>query len=335
MNFISLFAGIGGLDLGLERAGMTCVAQVEIDEFCQKVLAKNLPNVPKFKDVRDVGKHNLPAADLICGGFPCQPHSYAGKRRGKEDDRNLWGEYLRVIREVEPRFVVGENVPGLITTMLDEILSDLENIGYTSEAFVIPACAFDAPHRRNRVFIIAKNTKRDGCELRENDEPVSLGFKWDIGAGDEVGIHLQPSTALAGSQRRGQGRDYWEERRIQDNQHRDAATQEQERQGRERRTGAAYPVVANTFSQQRKKARLQVRELESRRQWRNPERGNWNGDWLEIATRLCGVDDGLPVRLDGFELSATDHREHRLKALGNAVVPQVAEWIGRRIMEAA
>lgn len=83
MKFISLFAGIGGLDLGLERAGMECVAQVEIDDFCQKVLTKHWPNVPKFKDVKDVGKHNLPTADLICGGFPCQPHSYAGKRKGK------------------------------------------------------------------------------------------------------------------------------------------------------------------------------------------------------------------------------------------------------------
>jgi DNA (cytosine-5)-methyltransferase 1 len=273
VKYISLFAGIGGLDLGLERAGMQCVAQVEIDEFCQKVLQKNFPNVPKFKDVRDVGKHNLPAADLICGGFPCQPHSYAGKRRGKDDDRNLWGEYLRVIREIQPRFVIGENVPGLITTMLDEVLSDLENVGYTAEAFVIPACAFDAPHRRNRVFIVAENAKRNGRGIGADDQPVGVGVKRDVGAGDEVGVHLQPATADANGSRYLYGR---------------------------------YEVIA---AEPRQYAQC------------NASAGNWNEHWLEVAARLCRVDDGVSDRVD------------RLRALGNAVVPQVAEWIGKRIME--
>ena len=116
MKFISLFAGIGGLDLGLERAGMECVAQVEIDDFCQKVLTKHWANVPKFKDVRDVGKNNLPTADLICGGFPCQDVSLVGARKGLEGKRStLWSEFHRIICEVQPRWVVIENVLRLLS----------------------------------------------------------------------------------------------------------------------------------------------------------------------------------------------------------------------------
>jgi len=198
MKFISLFAGIGGLDLGLERAGMECVAQVEIDDFCQKVLTKHWANVPKFKDVRDVGKHNLPTADLICGGFPCQPHSYAGKRRGKADDRNLWGEYLRIIDELEPQYIVGENVPGLITTILDEILSDLETRDYTCQTFVIPAGAFNAPHWRDRVWIIAhSNRNRDGGregQIRETNEIQGI-YRKALGSGEFSGANKNATNS--------------------------------------------------------------------------------------------------------------------------------------------
>ena len=127
MRFGSLFAGIGGLDLGLERAGMECAWQVEIDDYCTRVLAKHWPDVPKYKDVCDVGKQNLEPVDLIAGGFPCQPHSVAGKRKGAEDDRNLWPEYLRIVREVKPRYVLGENVLGIVSTYIDTVLSDLES----------------------------------------------------------------------------------------------------------------------------------------------------------------------------------------------------------------
>jgi len=143
MRFGSLFAGIGGFDLGLERAGMECVWQVEIDPYCQKVLAKHWPQVKRYDDVRECGEHNLETVDLICGGFPCQPHSVAGKRRGAVDDRNLWPEYRRVLAELRPRWVLGENVPGIVTTMLDEVLSDLESEGYAATTIVLPAVAFD------------------------------------------------------------------------------------------------------------------------------------------------------------------------------------------------
>lgn len=155
MRFISLFAGIGGFDLGFERAGMVCVAQVENDPFCQQVLAKHWPYVPRFGDVRDVGRNNLPEADVICGGFPCQPHSVAGKRAGAEDDRNLWPEYRRIVEEMRPGWVVAENVPGIRTTILDQVLFDLGCLGYTTTTLDLPACAFNAWHIRHRYFVVA------------------------------------------------------------------------------------------------------------------------------------------------------------------------------------
>lgn len=151
----SLFAGIGGIDLGFEWAGLKCRWQVEINPFCQRVLDKNFPNVERFTDVRQAGIHNLASVVAICGGFPCQPHSVAGQRRGAADDRDLWPEYRRIVTDLEPAYVIGENVPGIRTTILDSVLSDLEGLGYAWQTFVIPACAHNAPHRRDRVWIVA------------------------------------------------------------------------------------------------------------------------------------------------------------------------------------
>ncbi len=155
MKVGSLFSGIGGFDLGLERAGMEISWQVEIDDYCRKVLAKHWPDVPKFGDIRECGAHNLGAVDLVCGGFPCQPFSTAGKQSGKEDHRYLWPEMLRVVSETGARWVIGENVPGIIHLELDNVLSDLEGIGYTTWTAIIPAVGVDARHKRDRVWIVA------------------------------------------------------------------------------------------------------------------------------------------------------------------------------------
>ena len=169
MKFGSLFAGIGGIDLGLEWAGMECLWQVENDDYCNRVLAEHWPDVERFEDVRQVGKENLATVDLIAGGFPCQPHSVAGKRRGAEDDRNLWPEFSRIIDELQPRYVLAENVPGIITTYIDEVLSDLENKGYTCGTFNIPAVSLDAPHRRERIFIVAYSQRSGGNGIHERN----------------------------------------------------------------------------------------------------------------------------------------------------------------------
>lgn len=161
LTFGSLFAGIGGFDLGFERAGMACAWQVEIDEYCRRVLAKHWPSVPKFEDVCNVGKHNLRAVDVICGGFPCQDVSLANSRRqGFDGERSyLWFEFARIICEIHPRWVVVENTPGLLSSNdgrdIRTIFWHFSRMGYDARGLPLPAAAFGAPHLRERIFIVA------------------------------------------------------------------------------------------------------------------------------------------------------------------------------------
>ena len=155
MRFGSLFSGVGGFDLGLERAGHECVWQVEIDPFCRRVLEKHWPDVPKYKDVRDVKGGEVAEVDFLCGGFPCQPVSLAGKGLADLDDRWLWPEFARLVREIRPRYVVVENVPGLLVRGMGDVLGDLASLGYDAEWDCLPAATFGAPQRRDRVFIVA------------------------------------------------------------------------------------------------------------------------------------------------------------------------------------
>ena len=152
----SLFAGIGGFDLGFERAGFRTEWQVEIDPYCQRVLKKHFPHAERFGDIRECGKHNLKSVDVICGGFPCQDISNAGKRAGIEGERSgLWSEYARIIRELRPRYVLVENVAALLGRGMGVVLGDLAEIGYDAEWEIISAADVGAPHLRERVWILA------------------------------------------------------------------------------------------------------------------------------------------------------------------------------------
>ncbi|MFB6396807.1 DNA cytosine methyltransferase [Polymorphospora lycopeni] len=170
MNVLSLFAGIGGLELGLERAGMTVVGQVEIDPFCRHVLAAHWPEVPRHDDVRTAvawwRSRPRPAVHVVAGGFPCQPVSDAGRKLAQADPRWLWNPMADVIADLRPEWVVAENVPGLRTRGLNLVLADLHRLGYTARAGYISACEMGAPHPRKRLFILAHPQGQGRCPWR-------------------------------------------------------------------------------------------------------------------------------------------------------------------------
>jgi DNA (cytosine-5)-methyltransferase 1 len=160
MTHASLFTGIGGFDLAAQWAGIDNIFQVEIDNFCIKILEKNFPNVKKYLDIKEFdGTEYTGRIDVLTGGFPCQPFSQAGQRKGNKDERALFPQMLRVIREVRPKWIVAENVSGILSIhdgeYFEEISASLENEGYEVQSFIIPASAVNAPHRRDRVWIIA------------------------------------------------------------------------------------------------------------------------------------------------------------------------------------
>ena len=182
LTHFSLFSGIGGLDLAAEWAGFQTVGQVEKGDYANKILGKHWPNVPRWEDIKDVTIHTVREAGIehaptvLSGGFPCQPFSCAGQRRGAEDDRFLWPEMLRVVQELRPAWVIGENVAGLVSLALDDVLTDLERAGYSCRAFLLPAAGVGAPHMRDRVFIVAHSARelshRSGGARHRGAEPT-------------------------------------------------------------------------------------------------------------------------------------------------------------------
>lgn len=180
MTHASLFSGIGGFDLAAEWAGWTNMFNCEINGFCRKVLKYHFPNAQQYADIRTtdftVWRGRI---DVLTGGFPCQPFSLAGKRRGTEDDRYLWPEMLRAIREIRPEWVVGENVYGFVNwsngLVFDTMCADLENAGYQVGAFILPAAAVGAPHRRDRVWVVAHRSDAGSEAMRERQDGVFSG----------------------------------------------------------------------------------------------------------------------------------------------------------------
>ena len=163
MNHLDLFSGIGGFALAAKWAGFETILFCEKDKFCQKVLEKNFPGIGIVEDIKNFNAISLRGSiDLLTGGFPCQPFSVAGKKKGRNDDRYLWPEMFRVIRECRPTWIIAENVPGIINVELDNIINDLESENYETESFIISVSAIGAPHKRERLWIVA-NANGERC----------------------------------------------------------------------------------------------------------------------------------------------------------------------------
>ena len=300
----SLFSGIGGFDLGLERAGMRVIWQSEIDPYASAVLRKHWPEVPNHGDIRSIRAGTAERPDLICGGFPCQPFSHAGKRRGADDDRHLWPEMCRVIGELRPAWVIGENVAGIISMELDAVLSDLEALGYATRAVVIPAVAVDAPHRRDRVWIIACDRDFDRESACTVDAEAS-GLPGAVAhARCERDAGRGAARDVAGAAGADQGR-------------------EKERQRDGDAAGDGGETVADAERSGQSGSRESVNAINSaqagNRETTQFVNGGGPGFWLSEPD-VGRVAHGVPSRVD------------RLRCLGNAIVPQIAEVIGRAII---
>lgn len=256
----SLFTGIGGFDLGFERAGMQIKWQCEVDPYCRAVLHKHWPSVTCYGDITEL--RQPPYVDILCGGFPCQDISAAGRGAGIDGARSgLWSEYARIIGEVRPRFVVVENVPVLRSRGLGRVLGEMAALGYDAEWDCIPACAIGAPHRRDRIWIVGY--------------PNSTGSQGHRGS---VTSTRERSAAATG---RGS---------------REGSLADADRIGR------------------------RSREDEGRHATDDGGEAGHEGWWL-VEPDVGRVADGVPSRVD------------RLRSLGNALVPQIAEAIGRRLTE--
>lgn len=324
MRHIDLFSGIGGFALAVDTVWHEQKNEhifCDNEPFAQAVLKKHWPDSPIHSDIREFDGTGIHSADILTGGFPCQPFSHAGLRKGTEDDRHLWPHMFRVIRETAPRWVIGENVRGFVTwndgMVLEQVCTDLEGIGYEVWPFIIPAVALNAPHRRDRVWIVAQNTKHDGSGLGAHAEQGSVGNVGDTRAGDPVGVHSEASTPDTPNTIRGSRRECKHKETI-------GTSRDNEPAGGHCTHTDTEQIGPQGRGQDRQRPSGLLGGME------RCQRREWDQDWPEVATRLCTLDDGLPnglVRPRGWRHAA-------LKAAGNAIVPQVAMQIMHAIKEA-
>jgi DNA (cytosine-5)-methyltransferase 1 len=329
MKHLDLFSGIGGFAYAIDQVfpGSEHIF-CDNDKFCQQVIKKHWPNSKIYGDIREITDITNKQCNLLTGGFPCQPFSQAGKRRGTEDDRYLWPEMLRVIRLAKPQWVIAENVRGLLTqqggVVFQQVCLDLEASGYEVQPFIIPAVAVNAPHRRDRVWIIGNRYNRQHNGVRQVKEVQKRG-KINISNRDDNGYEQGQNSndTDTASQRCNTGGDIREERQILYDK-RIAEKNKQERK-RWKRGISENDITQNSISKRSGRGlenNGQILESESTKT--ENERPDWEKNWVEVATSLCGMDDGFPEGLDFAGWTKARHRVERLKSLGNAIVPQVA-----------
>lgn len=263
LQTVDLFSGIGGFSRGLEATGFfktTCF--VENDPYCQAVLRYHWPDIPVLGDIKNARRPDFPErTDLVCGGFPCQPFSQAGKQHAQDDPRHLWPEMFRIIRELRPTWVCGENVTGLVRLGLDEVLTDLEGEGYATRTFNIPACATGAPHLRQRLWIIAHADSESEPDGNARQRQLGFGF-----VADPKSVHGE-----------------W-------------PVQKRNSRGKpEKKAGDRSSLMAD------------------------PDSTGLKQDYWSFEPEVGRLVDGLPNRVP------------QLRALGNSIIPQIAERIGYAI----
>jgi DNA (cytosine-5)-methyltransferase 1 len=311
MKHASLFSGIGGFDLAAEWMGWENTFHCEWNPFGQKVLKHYWPEAESFNDITktDFTKY-ANQISILTGGFPCQPYSSAGKRKGKEDERHLWPEMLRAIREIRPRWVVGENVFGLVNwsggLVFHEVQADLEAEGYEVFPFLLPAAAVGAPHRRDRIWFVAYS----------NSTPT----KYKISTGRNLSTSKGNIRNATNTNSNGQHK--------RNSQHEINASKTWINAQRNIEQGIINGNATDTTDKRQKYA-LENRELEGRRFGQSYKRYFWNSFPLESP--VCGRNDGLPTELDGITFSKW--RNESIKGYGNAIVPQVAYQIFKAIRD--
>lgn len=355
LTHLSLFSGIGGLDMAAEWAGIKTVGQCEWAEYPTKVLDKHWPDVPRWKDIRTLTGESFyertgrRTVDIISGGFPCQPFSVAGKRRGAEDDRYLWPEMVRVIKELRPTWIIGENVAGIVRMELPNILSELGSEGYRTRAFLVPACAVGARHRRYRIAIVGY-AKHNGSSAA-----TVAGGLAETGSGQQEG--KEKTSEFTGT---GQSRNCKDVADSESN----VTGRLREREEREKPgsfcggenvqysdlTGCEELYVAQKSNKEKifgrgchdgdacnaasKGLSDGTAVKNTGEEWDDIGGGTEEYDqreWRRTKSGLGGMADGIPYWVDGYwdvepkiprVANGVANRVGRLKALGNAVVPQ-------------
>jgi DNA (cytosine-5)-methyltransferase 1 len=352
----SLFSGIGGLDLGLERAGMNVIWQSEIDPYASRVLAKHWPEVPNHGNIKDIRWGDVVSPDVICGGYPCQPFSTAGKRQGTDDPRHLWPWVREAISELRPRYAILENVRGHVSLGLSTVLGEMASIGYDAEWQIVSAASVGAPHRRDRVIIVAypngrrqqecqpqaQQTTRTRCSCEQCANAIGQLANTD----NSRHLHRQTqifttenwlnALSLIGSS----GTDVadTDSGDATDGRQREAIQSQDTGWGNDRSgsrsdtrqvsmgsSGKASSDVANTDTRETSwglgSVSTDTGQVRSERNYPRGEESHAGRQWWALEPDVGRVANGVPSRVD------------RLKGLGNAVVPQVAELVGRMVME--
>ena len=377
MKLLDLFSGIGGFSYGLERIGFKTIAFCEMDKYCKLVLQKHWKGVKIYNDVREITKarfetDGIELPEIITGGFPCQPFSVAGKQKGTSDDRHLWPEMFRIIKEFKPRWVIGENVKGITNIqdgmVFETVCTDLEGEGYEVRAFNIPAAGVGAPHRRERIWIVA-HAKRfndsesieesDGAqdqvqkEYRQNDSSSRLtsrtgsirqsnnGYE-DVSHSNDTRNRTPEHETNEDGQKTDEGRQ--EQSQLKSSGHskdvedsrrtlrqgtelrekNENETRKEDADQHQRSSSPSEPDVANTKGSNRHDHETIAGDGESQTQEVSRDGSSLSGEgsWWHVEPNVGRVAHGIPGRV------------HRLKSLGNSIVPKIAEEIGKAIIEA-